>query len=55
LTATTGKVGLRYTHGRWAVDAAVENSFLSSGPYFISGESPSAGMLARLGFSVNLK
>lgn len=54
-SGTSGSVGLRYVRGRWAVDAAVENSFLSSGPYFISGQSPSAGMLARLGFSVNLK
>lgn len=54
-SGTSGSVGLRYVRGRWAVDAAVENSFLSSGPYFLSGQSPSAGMLARLGFSVNLK
>lgn len=54
-SGTSGSVGLRYVRGRWAVDAAVENSFLSSGPYFISGQSPSSGMLARLGFSVNLK
>jgi hypothetical protein len=52
---TTGKVGLRYVHGRWAADAAVENSFLASGPYFISGQSPAGGFLARLGFSLNLK
>lgn len=55
LSGTSGSVGLRYTRNRWAVDAAVQNSFLTTGPYIISGQAPNGGFLARLGFSVNLK
>lgn len=54
-SSTTGKIGLRYVHGRWAADAAVSNSFLTSGPYIISGQSPNEGLLASFGFSLNLK
>lgn len=55
ITSTTGNVGLRYSRDRWAVEAQVENSFLASGPYIISGQAPSGNFLARLGFTVNLK
>jgi len=55
ITNTTGNVGLRYSRDRWAVEAQVENSFLASGPYIISGQAPSGNFLARLGFTVNLK
>lgn len=30
-------VGVRYERGRWAAEAAVDNQFLTRGPYFVSG------------------
>ena len=54
ITNTTGSLGLRYVRDRWAIEAQVANTFLSNGPYIVSGAS-TTGLLASLGFTVNLK
>lgn len=55
-TAPTGSVGVRYAKEIWAVQAQVSNSYLSSGPYFMSGQGASSpNMLAQFGLTVNLK
>lgn len=49
-----GNVGLRYGRDRWAVEAGVINNFLTTGPYFISGDQ-AGGMLVNFALSVDLK
>lgn len=53
-TAPTGSVGLRYAKDIWAVQAQVSNSYLSAGPFIMSGNTTPA-VLAQFGLTVNLK
>lgn len=52
--APTGSLGVRFAKDIWAVQAQVSNDYLSSGPYFMSGDS-TAGALVQFALTVNLK
>jgi len=59
-TGPGGIVGVRYERGRWAAEALVSNSFLSNGPYLISGNPTNdaaggTGMFASFGVTANFK